>query len=138
MNKKLFGILIVGFVLMLASSSLASAYYYGGYNNDFDRRTYHSTWESNGQFRSTDYDKTTSSAWINGQYVSTTSYVKTTVDSPRYGYGYSPYYYQNSYRPWYQKYWDQPRYGYGGYGGYSGGYNNLAYYPSRTYYRFGY
>jgi len=120
MNKKLFGLAIGMFVLVIALAGFASAQYYyggyyGGYNNNFNSYSYSSARNNNGFIRATNYDRVTNSAWIGGQYVTTTSYIKTTAETPRYGYGYNSYYYQNSYNPWYQKYWNQPHYsqGYG-------------------------
>ena len=131
-------------VSLIILSGFVSAQYYGMMNNDYNRRTYHSTYENNGQFRATDYDRATTSGWVNGQYVSSTTYTRTTRDSPSYNNyrNYNSGYYTAPNYPWYQNYWtNQPTYYrqnpnyYGNMGNYNYGMMNS--YP-RNYYSFRY
>lgn len=131
--KKIFSVILAAIFLGTLFASVSSAYYSYPGDNDYTRRTYHSTYERNGNFRSTDYDRFTSTRYVDNQIIRTTSYTRTTREIPDY---YSPRYapvsyqnYDSYYNPWYRKYWDD-RY-----------YQPSYFAPSssyRTYYRFSY
>ena len=114
MSKKLFGFVLGALMLMVVFSAFGSAYHYHGYDDDYSRRTYHSTYERNGQFRATDYDRSTFTRYLaDGSRQRTTTFTRTTTESPRQGY-YRPIGYYGG------GHYNAPHYGYGNYyGGYS-------------------
>lgn len=127
MAKKVLFLFGFAALFLLLSLSFSSAAYYGGYyrNNygggygygdDYTRRTYSSTYERNGYFKTTDYGRTSERYWSGDSWVTRTSYIKETRESPNYGYGYAGPYGGGSPYPWYQKYYTYqypPRYQYG-------------------------
>lgn len=111
----MFGVFALFSFLFL--SSLGSAYYYNyGFDNDYHSSYSYLSSRSEGygpyvNTRTTSYDRNTFSGWDHGDYITSTSYIKTTRESPSYGHydRYPTYYYDDS--NWYQKYWRQPNYG---------------------------
>jgi len=109
--RKIFGVLIAAMLFLTLFATLGSAYYY---NDDYSRRTYASTYERNGYFRATNYDRVSEKYWNGNSWVTRTSYIRETRESPSYGfYSGRPQGSNNFYgRPWYTKYWNTPRYEY--------------------------
>ena len=112
--------MIVVFVLLLAFSTLSSAYYYSynrGYADDYDRFTYSSQRENRNGIKSTYYDRTTEEYWNGYQWVERTVYVRENRETPYYGYGYG---YQPSYNNNYYRYpyYNNNNYRYGSYNPY--------------------
>ncbi len=131
MNKKLLATITLSIFLVIALTSIVSAY--GYYNEGYDRTTYlktttHSSPYGPSYTETTNYDKSTDTVYLGGNgYATTTSYIKTTTRSPDYSYSYFPssyygsYYpksaYTYSYKPYYPYGWNtKPSYNYYTYG----------------------
>lgn len=127
MAKKLVLFGIAALFLLLTLSFSSAAYYggYYGYGDDYTRRSYSSTYERNGYYRTTDYDRTNLRYWDGRSWVERTSYVKETRESPNYGYGYYGPYGGGSPYPWYTKYYTYQ---------YPSRNYNYRYYPQYSYY----